>query len=218
MKSITNRLNKFTVISGLAIGAVVGLSAAPASAVTFTGGELDFGIFTTPFANQVKLVPGNTVDLTFNPSGTASILKPATGSFASVFTTPIVGVAPAPVSLSYVNGNSYKLNNNLVFAFANGVDFTLAQNSIFNAAITNSNSASLSLASNAGSFFTSGGDITNIPTFGLTVNDTGLPSRGLYVGSASPTAVPEPFTVIGTIIGGTAAFRIRKKLLASVEK
>ena len=30
----------------------------------------------------------------------------------------------------------------------------------------------------------------------------------------TPTAVPEPFTIIGTIIGGTAAFRMRKKLKA----
>ncbi|MCY7337684.1 MAG: PEP-CTERM sorting domain-containing protein [Chamaesiphon sp.] len=31
------------------------------------------------------------------------------------------------------------------------------------------------------------------------------------------TAVPEPFTIIGTIIGGTAAFRMRKKLSNSVK-
>jgi hypothetical protein len=34
----------------------------------------------------------------------------------------------------------------------------------------------------------------------------------LRVGEA--TSVPEPFTVIGTIVGGTAAFRMRKKLKA----
>ena len=28
----------------------------------------------------------------------------------------------------------------------------------------------------------------------------------------TPTAVPEPFTIIGTLIGGTSAFRMRKKL------
>ncbi|NJR32538.1 MAG: PEP-CTERM sorting domain-containing protein [Chamaesiphon sp. CSU_1_12] len=28
----------------------------------------------------------------------------------------------------------------------------------------------------------------------------------------SSTAVPEPFTVIGTLVGGTVALRIRKKL------
>jgi hypothetical protein len=29
------------------------------------------------------------------------------------------------------------------------------------------------------------------------------------------TAVPEPFTIIGTIVGGTAALRMRKKLAAA---
>ena len=33
--------------------------------------------------------------------------------------------------------------------------------------------------------------------------------------NTSATAVPEPFTVIGTLIGGTAAFRMRKKLKAN---
>ena len=35
---------------------------------------------------------------------------------------------------------------------------------------------------------------------------------------SSPTAVPEPLTIIGTIIGGTAAMRLRKKLKSTVEK
>ncbi len=39
---------------------------------------------------------------------------------------------------------------------------------------------------------------------------TGTPN-GVYPGTP-PTGVPEPLTVIGTILGGTAAFRIRKKL------
>jgi hypothetical protein len=30
--------------------------------------------------------------------------------------------------------------------------------------------------------------------------------------SQSPTAVPEPFTIIGTLVGGSAALRMRKKL------
>jgi hypothetical protein len=34
----------------------------------------------------------------------------------------------------------------------------------------------------------------------------------LNVNNTTSTAVPEPFTVIGTLIGGTAAFRMRKKL------
>jgi hypothetical protein len=39
-------------------------------------------------------------------------------------------------------------------------------------------------------------------------------SLGITLGydAPTPTAVPEPFTVIGTIVGGTAALRMRKKL------
>ncbi|WP_310429805.1 choice-of-anchor L family PEP-CTERM protein [Chamaesiphon sp. VAR_48_metabat_135_sub] len=33
--------------------------------------------------------------------------------------------------------------------------------------------------------------------------------------STDPTAVPEPFTVIGTLVGGTAAFRMKKKIADS---
>jgi hypothetical protein len=45
-------------------------------------------------------------------------------------------------------------------------------------------------------------------------------STGFYDGQftsfnitpAAPTSVPEPFTIIGSLIGGTAAFRMKKKL------
>ena len=30
--------------------------------------------------------------------------------------------------------------------------------------------------------------------------------------TGDPTAVPEPFTIVGTLVGGTAALRMRKKL------
>jgi hypothetical protein len=43
--------------------------------------------------------------------------------------------------------------------------------------------------------------------------DTSATSGGTTPGGT--TAVPEPFTVIGSIIGGTAAFRMRKKLKAT---
>ena len=32
------------------------------------------------------------------------------------------------------------------------------------------------------------------------------------IGSVSSTQVPEPFTIVGTLVGGTAAMRLRKKL------
>jgi hypothetical protein len=42
--------------------------------------------------------------------------------------------------------------------------------------------------------------------------NTSLGFAGLVNTSASATSVPEPFTIIGSLIGGTAAFRMRKKL------
>jgi hypothetical protein len=36
-------------------------------------------------------------------------------------------------------------------------------------------------------------------------------------GTANAASVPEPFTIIGTLVGGTAAFRMRKKLKASAD-
>jgi hypothetical protein len=47
----------------------------------------------------------------------------------------------------------------------------------------------------------------------VAVSGTGVNLGGLTVtGNVNTTAVPEPFTIIGSIIGGTAAFRMRKKL------
>lgn len=58
-----------------------------------------------------------------------------------------------------------------------------------------------------------------ISTLALTgINQLGDGSNSLIGGAASspiPTSVPEPFTIIGTLIGGTAAFRMREKLKES---
>jgi hypothetical protein len=47
------------------------------------------------------------------------------------------------------------------------------------------------------------------------VNSGTGPITGGGNGAGATTDVPEPFTVIGSIIGGTAAFRMRKKLKSS---
>jgi hypothetical protein len=41
-------------------------------------------------------------------------------------------------------------------------------------------------------------------------------SRAILTATSTATSIPEPFTIIGTLIGGTAAFRMRKKLKATV--
>jgi hypothetical protein len=74
--------------------------------------------------------------------------------------------------------------------------------------------------------FTNGGDVTplNFTSFSFDVDNfdnTNLtinPSpNGSFSLVATATAVPEPFTIIGTIVGGTAAFRMRKKLSSSAK-
>jgi hypothetical protein len=60
--------------------------------------------------------------------------------------------------------------------------------------------------------FTSDTDIDSISfqATGGGTNSTRLDN--FRFGTANATSVPEPFTVIGTLIGGTAAFRMRKQL------
>lgn len=57
---------------------------------------------------------------------------------------------------------------------------------------------------------------TGAGTFDRNITGTSLTIGGAAsLASTGPTAaVPEPFTIIGTLIGGTAALRIRKKLKA----
>jgi hypothetical protein len=60
--------------------------------------------------------------------------------------------------------------------------------------------------SSTGNYFSSGGGSLDF-NFTLSGNVAAAPS----------TSVPEPFTIIGTIIGGTAAFRMRKKLKSTAD-
>jgi hypothetical protein len=40
---------------------------------------------------------------------------------------------------------------------------------------------------------------------------------GASTGAPAPTDVPEPFTIVGTLVGGTAALRMRKKLKSNTK-
>lgn len=70
------------------------------------------------------------------------------------------------------------------------------------------------------SFTINSGFVSGVNTLNFIVNNAGtvVNPTGLQVslnGTAAPTDVPEPFTVIGTLVGGTAAVRMRKKLQAA---
>jgi hypothetical protein len=79
-----------------------------------------------------------------------------------------------------------------------------------------------------GGVFTTGGNSTNLnfTSFSFDVdnldntNPLNISPNGSFSFVATvpgSTAVPEPFTIIGTLVGGTAALRMRKKLASSVK-
>jgi hypothetical protein len=58
-------------------------------------------------------------------------------------------------------------------------------------------------------------ELDNIDNTNLILNPSPNGSFSLVATVPDATAVPEPFTIIGTMLGGTAAMRMRKKLAAA---
>jgi hypothetical protein len=77
-----------------------------------------------------------------------------------------------------------------------------------------------SVATSTNDFFVSFNHTTQSPSqiFYATSGSTGIyfgNFTAFNITPAAATSVPEPFTIIGSLIGGTAALRMRKKLAAS---
>jgi hypothetical protein len=220
LQKIENSL-KILAASTLAVGVAAIIPAAPAGAVTLTSGELTFTGGTTNLSSLVKPVAPASFSVDFNqPSALPTVLA-STGSFASFFPQPkpaLVGATiTSPNTFTLVSSTPtsflYSLNNPLSFNFGT-VSLNVASGSTFTGAYSNTGGVDFNLLSSVGSTFVTTSDsiATPINTLNFSFGDTGLSGIGTYRISASPTAVPEPFTIIGTIVGGTAAFRMRKKL------
>jgi hypothetical protein len=223
----TNIKTSLIIAAGtLAIGAVSAISAAPAGAVTFTTGSVGFGLSinggSTSFAPSVTGTSGNSFQVNFNiaPVG-------ADGSFSPTFSASTVATASTPATFVYDSGTAaapiYKLNNNLVFNFNTApspTTLTIRSGALFQGDRPTSTTASFQAVNGTTqSFFTNGSDITNNNPLIFSFNDLNGSTIGRsFTVSASPTAaVPEPFTIIGSIVGGAAALRMRKKMSKSVE-
>jgi hypothetical protein len=228
IQQFTNTNNIKTSLMIAASTLAIGISAAPAGAVSFTGAgsRLDFGISNGEFQNNVKNVTGDSFQVTFNQSNAAIVFPTTQGSFLPTFVPGTTVGTNAPVGTFVYDPSStatnfvYKLNSDLLFSFSNNVSLTIKQGALFSESKPTTNSTSFTLANGSTpvSFFTSGADITNNNTLAFKFDDTGAGSGGIYTVSASPTAsVPEPFTIIGSIIGGAAALRMKKKMSKSVE-
>lgn len=196
--------------TGLAL-VTTALGAASAGAATFTipsttvaGTSVDSGpsfTVTDTFtgADLISLSASGIVDLATNETNNYFTNAAGTVVTQTTFTgTPVGGFNGGPLGYNY---GALLLGNS-----------TLGFFSVFPSGSTDPLSISNVTLASLG--FTSG--IAAGTTLEFRVNDilSGLNNAGSYTvsGSLESTAVPEPFTVIGTIIGGTAAFRLRKKL------
>jgi hypothetical protein len=217
VSSRINSLAQALAIGGLAIGVAASMPAAPARAVLLNSGNLAFSDGTTDFFTST----GQTsYTLDFNPFG-AAFISSATGSFGSTFSP---GATPTVTSSTGIfnqeSGDIFSLASPLSFNFpVNGVNISIDPGSTFSRTFNNVNAGVGFSNANVTGTVTNADGTVNLQALSFTFNDNPNPGGGSYSITLSPTnpltQVPEPFTVIGTIVGGTAAFRMRKKLSKS---
>lgn len=219
----TDRAIKILAVSGAAIGCCAAAISAPANATSLSNGSIVFNAVTNNFFADVNPTsPLDTVTIDFSPPVDVSS---AAGPFAApVFfpspnNYPIVS-NPSAV-LNYVSGDAsgfvYSLNSPLAFNFTNGISLNIGAGSTFSGSFNVPGGVRFEITNHGvGSSFgnTIAGD-TTIPS-GLNFTLTALNGAGTggatVLATTSAVATPEPFTIIGTLIGGTAALRMRKKL------
>ena len=110
--------------------------------------------------------------------------------------------ATLPSGVTAVGSDIMSIDN-----YASPFTITLSTGKIFNV-------NSLDYPNRQFTGFTSDTAIASI-SFNATKGDPQLDNFRYGFGTASAAAVSEPFTIIGTLVGGTAALRMRKKLKAS---
>jgi hypothetical protein len=113
---------------------------------------------------------------------------------------------------SFNAGDTINLNFKLAGSQRGGTDtVTVSLGSLYSENFTLGSSAPFSTITRS---FT----VSSATSAGLIFDHAGADNNGLLLdnvvlsSTSAATAVPEPFTIIGTIIGGTAAVRMRKKL------
>jgi hypothetical protein len=221
--STANRLATILTFSGVTLG----LSAAfatPAHAAFLYNTDITFNSNIPTFYSNVQ--PVTQVPPKFDTNfGTAVMVSSSQGTLSSApFFTPALAMynfsAPAPTA-TFINPTgtdaafSYVLESDINFQFANGLDVVIAAGTQFNGS-RNASAVELSTIDPTGSYFFLGGDKTFIDALSFGLNDilgNGNSTYGITASTgAPPTAVPEPFTIVGTSIGAITAFRMRKKL------
>ena len=224
MTRVSNLLGSLAVASTTVAGGLFVLQSAPASAATFSSGPIFVDAFLNSPATPIQsfTVSGDfdqasdTITITgdsfatldregYNVNAAGVTVTPSTsGPIGTAFTAPGGATLPGGTFGALLLGNS-----------------TLGYKQIFPAATNGLNSSSpsqaLSTTVNVSSLFAGG--ITSGTVLQFLVNDTvfgdnsgGFTASATFTNSLPSADVPEPFTVIGTLVGGSIAIRMRRKL------
>ena len=224
-----NTLTQILAVSGLALGVAASIPAASAGAVSITSGNLTFsdGATNSTPGTPITGTAGNFFTVDFDRGGNNTVTE-ATGTFGSLIpgvnliNSVPKAVNPSTGNFAYVPGApagafDYRLTNlaGLDFNFGPTIgNLNIAANSIFRGSFAGGSNVNFSLNPLNIASFTNGGDSSplNVRNFDFSVstNTDATGSYGLSV--TKPAEVPEPFTVIGTLVGGAAALRMKKKL------
>ena len=213
-----NSITKAIAISGLAIGAAATIPAAPAGAVLLNTGSLGFSDGTSDFFTSVDQT---SYAVTFSPTQLALITN-ATGAFSSTFAqNELRSITPTTGTFNLVagSGNVFSLASALNFTFpSNSVNVSIGAGSTFTRTFNNVDTGVGFASQNATGTVANADGTVNLPSLAFTFNDIPSAGGGNYGMTLSPTPIPEPFTVIGTLVGGAAALRMRKKLADAAKK
>jgi hypothetical protein len=233
MTRVSNLLGSFAVASTTVAGGLFVVQLAPASAATFSSGSIAVNaLLNSPAPPVQSFTVGGDFDqvgdtVTITSEGFATLDNEGYNvNAAGILTTnsssgPIGTFFPAPTGGATLNNANYG-----ALLIGNS---TLGYKQVFPASAANglglsSVTTGLTTTVNVSSLFTGG--ITNGTVLQFLVNDTffgdnanGFTASAVFTNSLpTPTTdVPEPFTIIGTLVGGTAAFRMRRKLKLAVK-
>jgi hypothetical protein len=156
-------------------------------------------VLTNQYSSLGVTFSGLRFDNTFN-SGFPNITLPAAVNGAPIinpfligFTQPQSKAAFSLVTNSGISTFEALLNNSVVESFSAPTDLNSSTNFYGFTGVTF--------------------DAIRITAGGIDGINVGLAAiDNIQFGTATAQSVPEPFSTIGTLVGGTAAFRIRKKL------
>jgi hypothetical protein len=230
------------VVAGVSAAPASAVVIAPGSVLAFNDGLLNTSGTLTPGTTGSTFqgtFTGNGAAIVSQASGTfasifAAVPPTSTSTGAKFVTSNPVTFQQVGTSATVPGGIDYAPTTALTFNFGSGGILTVPTGSrfLYSPAVSTGTGVGRSnfniyINPSFGGTFTNGSDVTNLnftsfsfdvdnfDNTNLTLNPS--PNGSFSLVATVPAAVPEPFTIIGTIIGGTAAFRMRKKLSSSTK-